>query len=66
MSWALAEAWAVVAGSLLLTAGTGAQAWANVTEYRDLREAVAPAAVQALMAALKGPVLTDVLDLIFR
>jgi hypothetical protein len=65
MSWPLAEAWAIVAGSLLLTAGTGAQAWANITEYRDLQQVVAPAASQALLAALKGPVLTDVRDLMF-
>src|SRR5262249_45177983 len=65
MSWVLAEAWAVVAGSLFLTLGTGAQAWANITEYRDLRQAVPPAAKQALIAALKGPVLTDALDLMF-
>ena len=36
MSWTLAEDWLSVAGLLLLAAGTGAQAWAAVAEYRRL------------------------------
>ena len=36
MSWSLAADWAFVAGSALLTFGTGAQAWANLAEYRDV------------------------------
>jgi hypothetical protein len=36
MGWSLAAAWMIVAGSVLLTIGTGAQAWANLSEYRDL------------------------------
>jgi hypothetical protein len=37
-----------VAGSLLLTFGTGAQAWANLTEYRDLFDNASTEARQAL------------------
>jgi hypothetical protein len=33
MSWALAADWAVVAGTLLLAIGTGAQARTNLNEY---------------------------------
>lgn len=33
MSWALAADWAIMAGSLFLTVGTGAQARANLNEY---------------------------------
>ena len=36
MSWGLAAGWITVAGLLLLTVGTAAQAWANLSEYRDL------------------------------
>jgi len=35
MSWALVEGWTVVAGALLLTTGTGAQAWENLARYRS-------------------------------
>ena len=48
MSWALAATWLTVAGSLLLTFGTGAQAWANLTEYRDLFDSASTEARQAL------------------
>ena len=48
MSWALAATWLTAAGSLLLTFGTGAQAWANLTEYRDLFDNASTEARQAL------------------
>jgi hypothetical protein len=36
MSWSLAALGLVVIGSVLLTVGTAAQAWANFTGYQDL------------------------------
>jgi hypothetical protein len=36
MGWGLAANWVIVAGSVLLTIGTGAQAWASLSEYGDL------------------------------
>jgi hypothetical protein len=53
MSWAQAASWLTVAGSLLLTFGTGAQAWANLTEYRDLFKNASTEVRQALQRA--GP-----------
>jgi len=40
MSWAIAADWLAVAGLTLLTFGTGAQAWANLAEFKSLRKAV--------------------------
>ena len=37
MSWAIAGDWLAVAGLILLTFGTGAQAWANLAEFRSMR-----------------------------
>src|SRR5690349_20769793 len=52
MSWALTEGWAVVAGSLLRTAGTSAQAWAELTEYRDVLATIPEVAGQTLVRYL--------------
>jgi hypothetical protein len=57
MSWATSALWAAALGLLLLACGTGAQAWANVTEYRDLWDSVGPAASQAVQNNLSVPVL---------
>ena len=35
-----AAGWLAVAGTILLTLGTGAQAWANLAEFKSLRKAV--------------------------
>jgi ornithine cyclodeaminase/alanine dehydrogenase-like protein (mu-crystallin family) len=40
MSWAIAADWLAVFGLVLLTFGTGAQAWANLAEFKSLRKAV--------------------------
>ena len=40
MSWGLATDWLAVAGTTLLTFGTGVQALANLAEFRSLRRKV--------------------------
>jgi hypothetical protein len=47
-SWSTAADWLVVAGSSLLVVGTWAQAWASLTEYRDLFKDMPQAARGAL------------------
>lgn len=64
MSWALAANWLAVAGLVLLTFGTGAQAWANLAEFRGLKLTVPQASVDvvlsvagaAMAAALTPPI----------
>jgi hypothetical protein len=48
MGWALAAGWVTVAGLVLLAVGTGAQAWANLSEYRDLFRTATESARKAL------------------
>jgi hypothetical protein len=36
MGWGIAAGWAIVAGSALLTIGTGVQARVNLAEYREV------------------------------
>ena len=40
MSWAIAGGWLAVAGLTFLTTGTAAQAWANLAEFKELRQRV--------------------------
>ena len=40
MSWAIAGSWLAVAGLIFLTTGTAAQAWANLAEFKELRQRV--------------------------
>jgi DNA phosphorothioation-dependent restriction protein DptG len=47
-SWSTAGDWLTVAGSSLLVFGTWAQAWASLTEYRDLFKDMPQAARAAL------------------
>ncbi len=44
MAWALATDWLAVTGLLVWTFGTGAQAWANLKEFKNLRAIVSAAA----------------------
>ena len=53
MSWALATAWLTVIGLLCLAAGTGAQAWGAIAEYRDLVKA-APAEASRQFIMIMG------------
>jgi hypothetical protein len=48
MSWAIAANWLAVAGTTLLTFGTGAQAWANLTEFMSLRDNLQEDALNAI------------------
>jgi hypothetical protein len=57
MSWGNSALWAAALGLLLLACGTGAQAWANLTEYRDLWGSAGSAATQAVEDNLSAPVL---------
>jgi hypothetical protein len=61
MSWGTSALWAAAIGLLLLACGTGAQAWANLTEYRDLWDSVGPAARQAVRANISEDAVLDVL-----
>lgn len=49
------------AGTFLLTLGTGAQAWANLAEFRSMREAVSNATREAVREAA-GDLLSRVED----
>lgn len=48
MWWGIAEGWLSVVGTLLLTLGTGAQAWANRTDYKSLQRTASEVASGAL------------------
>jgi len=48
MTWQLAADWASTIGAFLLTVGTGAQAYSNLIEYRDLRQIASNATKQEL------------------
>lgn len=48
MGWTLAEDWLTVAGLLLLTLGTGAQALANLAEFKSLQASVTKVASDAI------------------
>ena len=48
MAWALATDWLAVTGLLVRTFGTGAQAWANLKELKNLRATVSAAAADCL------------------
>jgi hypothetical protein len=52
MSWALGSGWISVAGLLLLTLGTGAQAWSSLTEFESLRRTIPKAAIETLRAVM--------------
>jgi hypothetical protein len=52
MSWGVTAGWLAVAGTAVLTFGTGAQAWASLAEYKNLRQKVPKAAVEALNQAV--------------
>lgn len=52
MSWAIAGDWLAVAGLILLTFGTGAQAWANLAEFRSMRQTVSEVASSAMTDVL--------------
>ena len=47
MSWAIAGDSLAVIGLLLLTFGTGAQAWANLAEFKSMRQTVSKATLAA-------------------
>jgi hypothetical protein len=47
MSWAIAANWLAVIGTLVLTFGTGAQAWANLAEFKSLQASVSEDASDA-------------------
>jgi len=40
MGWGLAAAWLAVAGLVILTFGTGVQAWANLADSRQSVQAM--------------------------
>jgi hypothetical protein len=48
MSWAIAANWLAVLGTFVLTFGTGAQAWANLAEFKSLQESVSDVTSRAL------------------
>jgi hypothetical protein len=50
--WGLAANWFAVAGTALLTLGTGAQARASLAEYRSMRQQASKAAGDALDEAV--------------
>ena len=52
MGWALVAGWATVAGLLLLTIGTSAQAWASLSEYRNLFQTAPESARDTVQFAL--------------
>jgi hypothetical protein len=47
MSWAIAGDSLEVIGLLILTFGTGAQAWANLAEFKSMRRTVSRVALEA-------------------
>jgi hypothetical protein len=51
-SWSSAGDWLTAAGSSLLVLGTWTQAWASLTEYRDLFKDLPQAARAALEASM--------------
>ena len=51
--------WLAVAGLLLVTAGTGAQAWGNLIEFRSLRDAIRDAAADETRAVMERPQAVD-------
>ena len=52
MSWAIAGNWLAVAGLIVLTIGTAAQAWANLAEYESLLQTASTAAKTAVSSTL--------------
>lgn len=58
MSWPIAGDWLAVAGLILLTFGTGAQAWFNLAEFRSLRRTVSEVASNTLTGMLATGVRT--------
>jgi hypothetical protein len=52
MSWAIAANWLAVFGTLVLTFGTGAQAWANLAEFKNLQASVSEDASDAIWKTL--------------
>jgi len=52
MSWAITGDWLGVAALVLATFGTGAQAWANLAQYKILRRSIPDAASDAVGDAL--------------
>ena len=48
MSWGIAANWLAVLGLIVLTYGTGAQAWADLAEFKSLRETISQEASEAL------------------
>jgi hypothetical protein len=52
MSLAIAGDVLGVAGTAVLTLGTGAQAWANLAEYKSMRQQVSKAALDSLDDAI--------------
>lgn len=52
MAWALAADWLAVAGLVLLTFGTGAQAWANLAEFKSVQRTFTVAALESMKAAI--------------
>jgi hypothetical protein len=65
MSWGLAANWLAVIGLLLLTFGTGVQAWANLAEFKSVKKTVSTATVKALADAVAGADLTGGLGFFF-
>ena len=62
MGWGLAAAWLTVASLVLLTFGTGAQAWANLAEYKSARSTIGKATLDAIReAADVGPLLSIII-----
>lgn len=59
MSWALAADWLAVAGLVLLTFGTGAQAWANLAEFKSVQRTVSVAALETLKAVVVADALSS-------
>ena len=47
MSWAIAANWLAVLGLALLTFGTGAQALANLAEFKSVRAVISEEAIKA-------------------
>ena len=52
MSWAIAANWLTVLGLILLTTGTGAQAWANLAEYKSLLQTASTTSIAAVSAVM--------------
>jgi hypothetical protein len=48
MGWTLAQDWLSVVGLILLTFGTGAQALANLAEFKSLQASISKAAHDAI------------------